>query len=340
MNFPEQDWTLEFLILAGVVGLLGFLLAWRGLRPRRVGTTPHCAKCNYIVGGIDAVRCPECGSDLSADGAIVHGERPIRRRSGALGIALVLLAVTLGVLALTPVVRRIDWYQYKPAGWVIDDLKSGNANVSDRAWRELERRISEKNLSETRHGQTVEAIVGLIEKDAKVFTTAHRRYVLQRLEKLSPAQRTRLFEGAIAGLDSNVRPIIEEAQFLIDRMMKGEMLTAAQRNRIIDMALEHQKTGKSLAGQWLIEHLGDAELTNKLSPEQRERFRRQCFDVTAFAVRKTVILGDSVPYQYTTSGRGPDRQYGQGGPTWWTAYKFGRILVDGKVVSAGTMSGS
>src|SRR5687767_15320803 len=42
------------------------------------------------------------------------------------------------------------------------------------------------------------------------------------------------------------------------------------------------------------------------------------------------ILGDSVPYQYTTSGRGPDRQYGQGGPTWWTAYKFGRILVDGK----------
>lgn len=38
-------------------------------------TTPRCRRCEYPVVGLPEPRCPECGSDLWAPGAVLHGPR-------------------------------------------------------------------------------------------------------------------------------------------------------------------------------------------------------------------------------------------------------------------------
>jgi hypothetical protein len=178
----------------------------------------------------------------------------------------------------------------------------------------------------------------MIEKDPVTLSTGPGQHVIGQLAGLSPEQRSRLFNGAAAALNSGVQPVLRASESLLDQMIKGDMLTQAERDRIIELALEHQKTGKSLAGKWLMDRLEVAELKGKFTPEQQERFRRQAHDVTDFAVRKTVIVGDAVPYQHTIGGRGPDDHLGTGQPSWWTGYKMTRVLVDGKGISSGTYS--
>jgi hypothetical protein len=57
-------------ILMGVTCLL-----WLPLGRRVAGTEPRCAACGYIVHGLPAPTCPECGSDLAGPGAIVTAGR-------------------------------------------------------------------------------------------------------------------------------------------------------------------------------------------------------------------------------------------------------------------------
>src|SRR5687767_4520640 len=85
------------LLLAAVVFGLGAYLALTGYRPRRRGDSPHCRKCDYIIAGLETPRCPECGADLSAKGAIVYGERRMRPGRFGLGLLLVLIALSFCV---------------------------------------------------------------------------------------------------------------------------------------------------------------------------------------------------------------------------------------------------
>jgi predicted RNA-binding Zn-ribbon protein involved in translation (DUF1610 family) len=67
-----------------LVALLGLFLLWRGLRPRREGTTPYCRKCGYNLTGTDRTaadaRCSECGTHVIDDSGVVFGERVRRWR--------------------------------------------------------------------------------------------------------------------------------------------------------------------------------------------------------------------------------------------------------------------
>src|SRR5437764_124792 len=77
--------------------LLGLELLRRGRWPRRIGTTPHCRKCGYILTGLEADRCPECGSLVTGHGT-VHGERVCRPALAWFGAGLASIGLALVVL--------------------------------------------------------------------------------------------------------------------------------------------------------------------------------------------------------------------------------------------------
>src|SRR5687767_485524 len=67
---------------------------------RRVGSAPHCPRCDYLLYGNTTAVCPECGHAVTPDN-IVYGERARSRLYLITGLLLILaalgLAATLGV---------------------------------------------------------------------------------------------------------------------------------------------------------------------------------------------------------------------------------------------------
>src|SRR4051794_28007951 len=109
---PDHVATL-YLIAAAVLAVIGALAAWHGRR-RRVGQTPHCRRCDYILIRTDG-RCPECGAELSP-AQVVHGERR-RRPAWVAAAGVLLLAGGAGViLPLAGVVGHVDWYRLRRVG--------------------------------------------------------------------------------------------------------------------------------------------------------------------------------------------------------------------------------
>ena len=133
--------------------LLGLVLVKLAYFPRRRGNTPHCRKCNYTLTGLSSDRCPECGQVLNED-TIVHGERTRHQILGGVASSLLLLAVAITAVILAS--DRIDWYQYKPTSWVIDDAASATPAEATRAWTELQRRMTGGSLTEEQHAKLTE----------------------------------------------------------------------------------------------------------------------------------------------------------------------------------------
>lgn len=142
--------TLLLLGLPLVLLLVGGFLLGSAIFPRRRGDTRYCRKCNYNLTGSSGERCPECGANLAAPGAVVVGERRIRRIRLAVAIGVLLL----GVLPLTFVAVRaaglINWYQLRPTRWVVADLRAADLNLAAKAAGELHRRLKAGQL-ETEH---------------------------------------------------------------------------------------------------------------------------------------------------------------------------------------------
>jgi len=67
--------------------------------------------------------------------------------------------VGIGFLAYPGVerLRRVDWYHYRPQGWVAGDLSSSDVALAERAWVELERRRKEGRLSAETEARVTEA---------------------------------------------------------------------------------------------------------------------------------------------------------------------------------------
>ncbi len=86
-------------LLIELVALLavGILLLRMLSRPRRRGTTPHCARCEYNLTGLTSDRCPECGTEM-IPANIVYGEK-IRRPW------LAVTAVGVAVIVMVPIGR-------------------------------------------------------------------------------------------------------------------------------------------------------------------------------------------------------------------------------------------
>ncbi len=140
MDLDFGVWHLLVLLLIPALLIVGLILFRRALWPRRRGNEPHCAACNYLLIGNVSGRCPECGGDIGLSGGTRLGER--HRRPGLACVAILMLFLGVGsIIAIaTGIAQEVNWYQYRPASWVVQDLASSNARQANRAWNELDRR--------------------------------------------------------------------------------------------------------------------------------------------------------------------------------------------------------
>jgi len=116
-----------FLVIFVLLSYVGLRLVRRARRSR-VGTEPHCGKCDYLLIGIAVDRCPECGTVLDSEN-VVQGER--RRPIGWIaaswtvcGLAVLFLLMTVRCASL--IANAVNWYHFRSAASVMQDLKTGS----------------------------------------------------------------------------------------------------------------------------------------------------------------------------------------------------------------------
>lgn len=131
--------------IAAVLGLVGFRQLDLGLRTRRVGSEPHCRKCEYDLRGLpaDAERCPECGADLNAKHARVMGV-PKRRTALAWRGLILLLIASVPAVHLIQRISANGWLRVEPVWMLRWALGSGDSETRTVADRELWRRLSRR----------------------------------------------------------------------------------------------------------------------------------------------------------------------------------------------------
>ena len=138
------------LLLVGGV-LLG--IGWRG---RRVDDHPLCRRCGFDLTGLPGgSNCPECGADVAAPKAVRVGHRRRRTALILLGLAVMLVPLVGGGVAL----RGVDPTPYKPAWWLMreaDSKTAATAATASAALDELGRRQAAGKLS----ASAVDALVG------------------------------------------------------------------------------------------------------------------------------------------------------------------------------------
>ena len=274
---------------------------------------------------------------MAAPGAVIRGEWRRRRGRAAAGVLLAVLGLALAVGVLSPGVRQVDWYRYRPGAWVIRDFKWSDPARSNRAWAELNRRGMDDATWATVAGVALDRYAA----NPAEIDFFPMRAVTQSRGRLSPAQREQLFAGLLAGLQS---PTDKGAIDVLDAMIAGGELDDAHHARLTELALAEQATASrgAPAARWLPNYLGDRELAGALTDAQRERFYLQAHSPGPLLVRRTCVAGDPVPYRYAIAGRGPEPDYAKPNPnTWWVSTRTDRVVVDGKTLfEGGGSSGS
>jgi len=256
-------------VLATIAALLslavGAFVFFRG-RSRRIGNTPHCPKCDYILHGNDRGTCPECGTEFTT-ATVVHGERPRRIGVAVTGAILMLIGLGLGGLVGSGIVSEIEWYHYRPFRWVMDDLDSNVAGVHARAWAELERRTTEGSLS--------------------------------------MSQRTALMDRAINDLDSTNSTIASEAWPAVEAALNAGQLSEAQLDALVEHGLRRQLAPTfSPFDDRKFDLIAKRYADGKLSPSQKGRLFAGCTRL-ALKARPRIGPQEEVPYITEESGRGP-----------------------------------
>jgi hypothetical protein len=195
-------------IIGGLLVVVGAFWVKRGRWPRRVGDTPHCRKCDYILSG-DQARCPECGTVVQPS-TIVRGERNRRTGLTLLGGGLAFFGLAIFVFFAIGVASSMPWLRLEPLGWLLSDL-GGNSSRSSTAWREIQRRIDGNLLSEDQQNAVVERGLKLQAAGTapsggmtNILDFVARRYLDH---KLSSEQADRFFANALK-VKLTARPVI------------------------------------------------------------------------------------------------------------------------------------
>lgn len=146
-------------------------LAW-GLRGRIQPGIFECRRCRYPAAANEPTgRCPECGADLAAAGAV----RPTRRRRvGAIRAGAALLAVAIGVVAYLVTTRSTPFNLYASLpssilGWMV---RSADAETMDRAATELVVRHSTGELDRSTLVWVKDGLLGRLDDPKAAWTVA------------------------------------------------------------------------------------------------------------------------------------------------------------------------
>jgi hypothetical protein len=323
MTFEATSGPILPLLILGVtllhVGAFLIRWAWFG---RRVGNAPHCRRCGYALTGLAADRCPECGTFLSA-ATTVRGQRVGRRGWALLGAACVVLGLGCAAAGVSPRVRAVDWYGFKPAGWVIDDVESSDGELAARAWAELGRRRASGGLSDGQLRDLDAAAVRVVSKGGG-GPVGLFEYVAGRLASLTPEQRGAVLGRLIADAGSNSYMASVGATTILDQLIGEARLTPAEHGRITAAALGAQAPAApaSPGTGWFVNYLGDRALRiGGLTPVERGTFFRQAITVSLRA-RPTMLAGETEPYWVDYGGRGP------GGGPWYSRVRSVSVQVD------------
>lgn len=201
MSFGEAYWG--FLLIPTASLFIVGLLAIRSGRLRRVGNSPHCRRCDYVLTGNQSAVCPECGQDLVA-GNIILGDR-FRPRSFWVGVVVALVNLLLMLAIVSPVAYRYDWYRWRLVSWVIEDAKSRNYAQASRAFDELSRRRTVGRLNDaderqlTAYGLSEQALAQTPGKATTSILPRLLDYLGQRAldGKLTEQEKKQFFENAI-----------------------------------------------------------------------------------------------------------------------------------------------
>jgi hypothetical protein len=188
-----------------LLALAGLFVIWRGLYPRRQGTTPYCRKCGYNLTGTDRTvadaRCSECGSHVTADTAVIFGERTRRWRRIFVGLVIFLLGTAPLVLIGVGVARGIDWYRYKPTTLVLRDIQSTSPALATKAIQEMTRRFNAGSLAPeqiARLAETCLTVHAQPSQSTQVSMPAiHLLDAVYRRDRLTPAQTKRFFSQMV-----------------------------------------------------------------------------------------------------------------------------------------------
>jgi hypothetical protein len=141
--------------LASLAGIVLLVMAFRGLR---LDSHPVCRRCRFDLVGApeDHSRCPECGSDTRAPGAVRIGNRRRRPRLAVLGMLLLLVGVIPAGLLVYGRATGTNWNPYKPEAWLQFETRSRDHAVFDAAMEELAARIQDGRLSRARTPAIIE----------------------------------------------------------------------------------------------------------------------------------------------------------------------------------------
>jgi hypothetical protein len=143
--------VLLFVLCSAIVG---WVCVWIGRRGKRVGTDPHCPKCDYNLTGAPLPRCAECGFDFSESGPVIgrFKRRPVFLAVGLIGLVLATVFV-YGAWGETRHDLRYKYYSRWPTGLVIRDMRGP---FRPQAVDELVRRCRAGTLSDEQARSVVE----------------------------------------------------------------------------------------------------------------------------------------------------------------------------------------
>jgi hypothetical protein len=186
----------------------GVIFLKRGLWPKRSGDEPHCPQCGYLLIGIAAKNCPECGTPISG-AKIVFGQRHRQFGVAATGGAILVFPCFVLVGLLVHGLSIVPWYHYKPTFMVIHDLQSNGA-ITLQAMNELDRREKSGELSTKYEQQLVE--MGLAQQattSSGLLADGLIRFLEQQYAAgyLTDAQKTRFGQQSVV-LHMHIRPIV------------------------------------------------------------------------------------------------------------------------------------
>lgn len=237
------------LAASALLTAVGLILLFKGLFPKRQGTTPFCRKCGYNLTGIDrdgeaGVRCPECGEDVRRSKSVLIGERHRRRGMAFSGAVCAVFGLAPLVLATVAKARSIEWYQLKPTRRVMVDLRSFSRTTAERADLELGRRMRQGSLTDGQQFAWIEdVLVG-------------------------------------SGDDGRRTPVRESSIGLVVARYRDGSLTAEHVDLVIEAGLtEQQHEAVRPLSQALIDLLDEMRRAGDMSSEQAERYFSNSFQV-------------------------------------------------------------
>lgn len=205
------------LALLLVAMLVGLLLVCVGLRGRTINDHPACRQCHFDLFGIypEVTTCPECGSGLKRDNAVLAGMRKKMPIVAAIGVLLVLTPlVPVGAVTFAALTGR-DVNSYKPLGLIMWEAKHADAKSAGKLAEEVMNRILSQKLSASQYDYVITSILK-VQGDLSTPWFEPWGAIIERAEidgALKPAQET-LFKQQAAVLAMTARKTLHAGAVL------------------------------------------------------------------------------------------------------------------------------